>query len=333
MLFLLAAWIAAALVLFAAGEVILRIGEPSLRMYNDRVMRQSDDPEMISELVPGGRGYLRGVFVEINSKGLRDREFAYAKPAGVRRIVGLGDSFTFGMGTETGRVFLKALERMLDRERPGRFQVLNMGVPGHNTASEFHYLKTEGVRYDPDVVIVCFTVNDAQQSSETYADHRFDSARSFVLEALRDIRNGSYLVTFLFSRWQYATLRLRSRYNDTDYHNALYAPGRPGWEACRRALGDLSAWCDRRGARCLLVLFPFMTDLDDRYPFAGIHAKVAAEARARGLPVLDLFESFRGRRATDLWVSLMDSHPNARAHDIAARAVFEHLEKSGVLDE
>src|SRR5262245_43955387 len=52
----------------------------------------------------------------INGEGMRDdREFAHAKPAGTRRIVSLGDSFTIGYEVEREQTFSAVLERELSR--------------------------------------------------------------------------------------------------------------------------------------------------------------------------------------------------------------------------
>ena len=58
---------------------------------------------------------------------------ADAVVVGVYRIVGLGDSFTFGTGVRAGETFLAELERQLAAERgAGRFEGLNLGVMGPN---------------------------------------------------------------------------------------------------------------------------------------------------------------------------------------------------------
>jgi lysophospholipase L1-like esterase len=120
---------------------------------------------------PGARYWHRSpdVAVEfrINGKGLRDdRELAYEKPAGVRRIVSLGDSFTAGYEVQGEETFSAALERAL-RARGIEVEVLNAGVSGYSTAEAALYLERELFRYEPDLVLVSFFGNDLVDNTRT----------------------------------------------------------------------------------------------------------------------------------------------------------------------
>lgn len=100
----------------------------------------------------------KGVFntrFTTNSKGLRDKEYDYRKPPGVQRILILGDSFTWGFGVNDDEIYTEILESMLDST-----EVINFGVTGFNIAQEFLYLKKEGIKYEPDIVIVGLALND-----------------------------------------------------------------------------------------------------------------------------------------------------------------------------
>ncbi len=109
--------------------------------------------------------------VSINSHGLRDREFDYRKPPGVRRILMLGDSLTEGFQVELERTSSKQLETLL-RNDGYNVEVLNFGVSGYGTVQELLYYQREGVKYDPDIVILnLFLGNDL--SENTYQDGYF----------------------------------------------------------------------------------------------------------------------------------------------------------------
>lgn len=95
-----------------------------------------------------------------NSKGVRaDREIPYAKPVGVRRIVVLGDSFGMGYEVSLEDAFTTRLERALNAAGV-RCEVVNLSVSGHGNAEELILLREEGLRYQPDLVLVAWNAGD-----------------------------------------------------------------------------------------------------------------------------------------------------------------------------
>jgi len=102
--------------------------------------------------------------IEINSKGMRDKSYDYKKPEGIKRIVVLGDSFTWGYGVEEKNIFTEILEDELLKN----IQVINMGVSGYGNDQELLFLKKDGIRYDPDLVVVAFYIgNDITNNINT----------------------------------------------------------------------------------------------------------------------------------------------------------------------
>lgn len=101
----------------------------------------------------------------INSKGLRDGETSYEKPKCTFRIVLIGDSLTFGFGVPIEKHFSTLLE--------GYFkdvEVINMGVGGFGVDQLLLYLRQEGFRYEPDLVLAYVA---------HYAGHRHMRTESF----------------------------------------------------------------------------------------------------------------------------------------------------------
>ena len=81
------------------------------------------------------------------------------KPEGVKRIVVVGDSWTFGSGVKKEDTFTSLLESLLNRNAH-RWQVYNFGIPGWNTGNEIAALQTYFSRVMPDAVVFCTTSND-----------------------------------------------------------------------------------------------------------------------------------------------------------------------------
>ncbi len=98
--------------------------------------------------------------IRTNSKGIRaDREIPYAKPAGVKRIVVLGDSFGMGYEVSLEDSFLSVLERTLNHAGKN-VEVVNLSVSGHGNAEELIMLQNEGFKYNPDVVLLAWQKTD-----------------------------------------------------------------------------------------------------------------------------------------------------------------------------
>jgi hypothetical protein len=125
-----------------------------------------------------------GKVLSSNSKGLRGpREYTYEKPAGVTRIVVLGDSFTFGEDVGDDETYSHRLEEML----PG-VEVLNLGVHGYGHDQMLVYLREEGLKYRPDVVLLGFLSDDMERNVLGFRDY---AKPRFVLEDGRLVLRGS----------------------------------------------------------------------------------------------------------------------------------------------
>lgn len=134
------------------------------------------DPQTGWSLQPGAAGrwfnphHEYDVQVTINSQGLRDVERpGYDKPAGVRRILLLGDSYVEGLRVPLEQTFGKVLEARLNADAGSglRYEVINAGVSGWGTDQQLLWFRAEGVKYRPDLVVLAFFPgNDFQNVSE-----------------------------------------------------------------------------------------------------------------------------------------------------------------------
>jgi hypothetical protein len=101
--------------------------------------------------------------IRINSLGFRDDEITMDKPENTKRILVLGDSFTFGMGVAHEDIFTEVLEENLNNEDIN-YEVINAGSIGYTIDNQYLLLKEKGLDLNPDVVIVAFfTGNDVTE--------------------------------------------------------------------------------------------------------------------------------------------------------------------------
>lgn len=115
--------------------------------------------------IPNWESTTFGKKLTINSKGLRDSEHPYAKPEGVKRILVLGDSFAWGYSVADDETFSAVLEQRLSQREGTRWEVINTGVSGWSTDQQYLFLREEGLKYDPDIVLLAFcAANDVKGS-------------------------------------------------------------------------------------------------------------------------------------------------------------------------
>lgn len=89
-----------------------------------------------------------------NSLGYRGKEFIPDKPAGTFRILALGDSFTLGLG-QIQEPWPEVVEKILNQKNNIPFEVINAGFhDGYSPDSYYAYLKAEGLKLNPDLVII-----------------------------------------------------------------------------------------------------------------------------------------------------------------------------------
>ena len=123
-------------------------------------------PELGWELKPN----LRTPGINSNSKGLRGtREYALEPPAGVRRVLCVGDSFMFGEKLTDEQTLPAQLEAILNRE--GRWEVLNLADHGYGTDQQWLRLEHLGFQYHADFVVLGFFEEDLGRNTHSFRDY------------------------------------------------------------------------------------------------------------------------------------------------------------------
>ncbi len=142
----------------------------------------------------------------INQHHLRGPEIELGKPAGVVRVLCLGDSRTFGIWLDNGKLrfdndYPRLLGEVISDAQPGRrIEVLNLGVIGYTTSHGLRQLETVVPSFEPDVLIVSFGINDHVPSWNPAL--RVASPRSRLLRGLLSATYDWRLLQLGMAAWQ-----------------------------------------------------------------------------------------------------------------------------------
>jgi hypothetical protein len=258
-----------------------------------------------------------------NSLRFRDAEFL-PKPAGVRRVMVLGDSFTEGQGVKEPDTYPRVLEARLNAAGGPRWEVRNCGRRGADFPLLFE-LFGQILSYEPDVVVYGMVLNDADQSAEFHARQAY--VNDLILDRGRppDDRPfpeigglDSRLLGFVRDRLE---TRRTTRETTRWYLDMYGPPNREGWERTQGYLREMNRLSAERGARLIVASWPLMVDMEGEDPFKPATEAVSRFCVTAGIAWHDLRPALRGRPTSSLWVHPVDMHPNDVAHRLAAESL------------
>jgi len=98
-----------------------------------------------------------------NSYGFRGNEFEKEKPDNTFRIFTVGGSSTFGSAAFDNETWPAHLQQVIKEKITGEeIEVINFGLGGARTDSEYELIKNKLLSFDPDLIIMYYGWNDAQ---------------------------------------------------------------------------------------------------------------------------------------------------------------------------
>lgn len=244
---------------------------------------------------PGSHYEWQGISVDINSHGLRQPEISYEKAPSTIRILNLGDSVAMGWGVREEITYGHQLEVLLNEKATGdqQYEVINAAVPGWNLENELAYLQAEGLKYQPDLILLDLTlVNDVYGKSALLAQNR--------PAPIEWLRSNTYF-------WPFLTVQLRTmqaRSQGRDRIDVIDPPTRPEsyfpldaederWANFWGLVLDINQLAKENNVPVVLILFPLEFQvLDENYPTVPQDLLMAKAAEA-GIPAVDLLPIFR----------------------------------------
>lgn len=261
---------------------------------------------------------------QINSDGFRGDDFDTGDHR--KRVLFVGDSYTFGWAVDEEQVLPEAVTRVLAKPPYSMaINAYNLGVPGYNTVQEYHLLNQVVDRYAPDLVVLGYVMNDGkpQQNVLQRPSIRYKYVTSWLLSYIKEQIN--YYV--------YEGKPVLNTGINLPTDDILLAVKENGekWSEGRHAFADMVALCDKRGIPFIVVIHPAYASerkFDERYRFRMIHEEVLRWAAENGVQAVDMLQHMQGKESKIYKVE-GDGHPNGRAFDETAQTIapliYEYL--------
>ncbi len=265
---------------------------------------------------------------KLNRYGFNDREHSPRKTPGIIRIAVLGDSFIWGAGVEDQVIWTNKLARLLNKNGV-KAEILNWGKPGWSTLDEYRFLKSEGARYDFDLLLVGFVVNDPVMDESNI---------------VRFIYTGGIIDRFLVqpvSRYIFPNAISLSVDLINSFFDTFFGYGYVNWlnkvyreenlQQYQALLKDISAYGRTRNIRMLFVMTP-----ENHHPWLQERfEKIIPLLKDANIEHVNLYpavhKELRHIPNRKLWANPADGHPGDRVTDVYAQYVYRYLLDQGYL--
>lgn len=282
---------------------------------------------------------------QTDTRGLRNsRSIPYEKSPGVTRILALGDSHTAGYEVGQDETFAAVLEKLY-RADGVEAEVVNAGISGFGTAEQLVYLENEGLKFDPDVVVVAFYANDFEDNVKSglfalkdgelivkKTSHvpgvRIQNAM-YDWAIIRWLSENSYFYSFVFnSVYEVAKASLaaaRKEEVQTDYAIATGDINDYQYNLAEKLVAALAKSCENKGIRLVIVDVPRPTNSND--VLSSIPENMRAVFESYSDVVVYSSDSLSRLAATGELIHVPNGHRHisAESHDAIARKVYEYL--------
>jgi lysophospholipase L1-like esterase len=301
-------------------------------------------------LEPGEYRSEYGGVARINSAGFVGRELESDGPD-LWRIVAVGDSCTYGGGSETDSYSALLAARLRLRAGPGRrYEVVNAGISGLNSELALRRLRTQVLPLAPDVVTLYIGWNDLMKFDPlAQVAPGLDARWSGVARALDDLWLVKGLRKLLFF---YLRGYLAPPATGPDSRSGRFVGFRP--TAYERNLAEMIDAVRSAGARPLLVTLPTVVRADMSvsdlrhahvmFPYfrsaygvgdfldllAAYNQAVRSLSKEGNVPLVDLAQHFEALDDSTLY--FFDTmHPGKRGREQITEQLLAGLDRAGLL--
>ena len=279
-------------------------------------------------------------FYKLNSKRLRDREFSYVTQDSVFRILVLGDSNTFGQGIKDYKdTYPKLLEKKLNSNKKDiTYEVINAGVRGFGTKNELNYWNIEGIKYDPDIVIIAYFFDDLGGWD------KFNGTLPSSFKGKNSLLNDkSYLYFFfnyriigkLYELWDYSIPSFfnKGKLNDNESYLMELREHVSVFKGLIKSI-------KKNQSVPIVAIFPgwfYEPDYSKKYfkqkytEFQKQKYIINKKLENMSIGHLNIEDIDNFKRVVNFVVNKDDSHPNEKAHETIANEIYNYLINSKLL--
>lgn len=282
--------------------------------------------------------------VSTNNLGLRNDTDTTLERGDELRILGIGDSFTFGPYVANEETWPARLEEFLRSENPDRaVEVLNAGIASYTITDELAYFADKGLALNPDLVILEVTFNDIADMRKVQRGlFKRPQAGDWKVEATWAVKNFLYdhsyfvaaLVKLKNARVTQDVLASREEGDNELYKSILYGDNREYEIAYETAFAQFVSLARERDIPLVVLFYP-ESGMVSQNPVDGDQTKMATFViglgESYGVPIFDASPFLRDADSRLTYLLPWNGHPSTAGYFLAAQNLLNFLKQNNLL--
>jgi len=266
-----------------------------------------------------------------NSFGFRDVEHTLHKDKGVFRILGLGDSFTYGVGAELEQTYLFSLETMLNDRLSvhPKVEIIKAGIPRYYPEAQHILLQHYGKNYAPDLIIIGFVPNDVIDTHYGLDAVVLDRSGYLKTKVANDmgilghvLYNNSHFLRIVLRR---ITAYRMSQIYDPKWEEVFLENGHheDDWVSIENEYSDMVEIAGSIGANVIIVHIPGKGPWNEEHYYPS--KRLAAWAKTNNVGFVDVLPAMIVESSKqDLYYGI-DGHANPSGYAVIAQQIYDYL--------
>lgn len=302
-----------------------------------------------------GRPFADDYQFKLNSKGFKDVEFQTQKAEGTFRILGIGDSFAYGV-IPYEHNYYTVLEENLKAEGK-KVELINMGIPNLNPKDYLSIFVNEGLELNPDMVILSFFIgNDFINSQESRSLYSYSYVASFLRYVIGlttkykgNIIHGSYVY-----QDNNPSMETPAYLELEKIRSYIYRPDNLAFPQdfayTMTYMQKIKEICDSRNIKLVVAIIPDELQVNpklrdkvykvtntraEEYDFRIPNRQLAEAFKTMNIDYLDLLDEMETstvQKKTRVY-KVNDSHWNIAGNKLAAELIQKHLDEQQLIPE
>ena len=310
-------------IFFSIGEIYFRFIDPqdNMEFIADKDLYWTAKPNQKSRILMGS-GTQWSPITTINSIGLRSDEIKL--DASEKRILFLGDSFTFGEGVKDNETTPSRLSEILKYDNISGFNIINGGMRGWGVFQMQRLLYNNFNKFNPEIVILIYKEGDEiRQPFKSIEEEKQYMKKHTFQNKLRKI---SKFITWIYRK----IVILRSRLQNKGVDNYI-----PVDEINLRKdlisndlirIDSINNYCKKNNIDFLLVGWLDKDPRLDSKLTKIFKDKLIKFSNTNNVPLLLIGDSiFPEKYSEDELKIAGDGHPTALSHKLSAGMIFDKL--------